>query len=605
MLQTAPNFRVIRWICLAAFAALLLGVAGRAPNIAELLVRGGGDDLMRLQQVRDWLAGQSWFDTTQYRLLPPEGVSIHWSRYVDLGLAAILVPASWIFSQTAAEHLAVILWPTLLGCLAILVIGPANNRLFGPAAAIGALVTFLTWGKLGGQFAAGRIDHHNVQILCATAVFYLSVLPGRRWVLGALAGAMTALCLAVGLEMLPCLAVIWGMMVLRHAFAEPDMGKWLVGFCLVFAVAAPLLLAGQTAVAGWWINHCDVLAPPLLSLAAVGIAASLAPVVLARALPHPAGRILVALAVLAVGLWLAAPLLQPCLAGPYANASPEVRTFISTRIDEALSAATLLELRPRSLLRIMLPPVVIALLSLGATWLMRGRLARGQGIALIQAFAVVGVGFSLALMQNRAANLMTPALPLLAGFLLHAFATLPRDHRLRGAAALVLLLAIPAVVETATRMIRLSPAQVALDEGENGQSLKPKAAFCRDSTVMAEIASLPKSLVFASGNIGPAILVYTPHSITSAWYHRSSTVFHNGDIAFGSRKLLADALAASGAEHLVFCGGVTEAKLITQLDQDGWPDWLVEVTGDRKAIRIFRIDAAALAQEIVTETGTP
>jgi len=29
------------------------------------------DDTMRLLMVRDFLAGQSWFDTTQYRFLPP------------------------------------------------------------------------------------------------------------------------------------------------------------------------------------------------------------------------------------------------------------------------------------------------------------------------------------------------------------------------------------------------------------------------------------------------------------------------------------------------------------------------------------------------------
>ncbi|OYW62342.1 MAG: hypothetical protein B7Z31_01275, partial [Rhodobacterales bacterium 12-65-15] len=87
--------RAIWWIVLVAVLVLLINVARRAPEISELLAGGGGDDLMRLQQVRDWLGGQSWFDTTQYRILPPEGVSIHWSRYVDLGIAAFLVPASW------------------------------------------------------------------------------------------------------------------------------------------------------------------------------------------------------------------------------------------------------------------------------------------------------------------------------------------------------------------------------------------------------------------------------------------------------------------------------------------------------------------------------
>lgn len=72
-----PN-RWIWLICLAAIAILLLNVARRAVDISDHLASGGGDDLMRLQQVRDWLAGQSWFDTTQYRVQPPEGISIHW-----------------------------------------------------------------------------------------------------------------------------------------------------------------------------------------------------------------------------------------------------------------------------------------------------------------------------------------------------------------------------------------------------------------------------------------------------------------------------------------------------------------------------------------------
>ena len=595
--------RAIWWICLLAILILVINVARRGPLISELLVSGDGDDLTRLQQVRDWLAGQSWFDTTQYRLLPPEGVSIHWSRYVDLGIAAFLVPASWFLSQTQAEHVAIILWPTFLGCLAVAMIGYSNNRLLGPAAAIGALVTFLTWGKLGGEFAAGRIDHHNVQILCATTVFYLSLLPGRRWLLGAMAGAMTALCLVVGLEMLPCLAVIWGMMVLRHAFAEEGVDQWLIGFCLAFAVAAPVLLAGQTPMSGWWVNHCDVLAPPLLGLAAIGIVASLVPVVFARALPHPAAQIGVSLAITGGGLWLAAPLLLPCLAGPYAGATPEVRMIIESRINEALSADILWNIRPELLLRILMPPAVIGLLALGAAWLWRGRIQRPLGIALIQSFVVLGVGFAFALIQIRAANLMTPALPLLAGFLVHAFTAIPRDHRLRAPAALILMLAIPAVLESAARLIGGPPEMPVLAAYSDPASViaaSVSIAFCRNEAAMAEIATLRTSVVFSSGNLGPAILVYTPHSITSAGYHRSAAAFHNGAVAFDSRDLLQQALASSRADYLVICVGFAEERFIDSLSTDGWPDWLVEVTGDRQKVRLFKVEKAALSQETAT-----
>ena len=595
----SKTVRPIWWICLGAILILLLNVIRRLPEMPELFASGDGDDLVRLQQVRDWLAGQSWFDTTQYRILPPEGISIHWSRYVDLGITAFLLPASWLMSQTEAELAAIILWPTLLGCLMVLVIGHANNRLLGPAAAVGALVTFLTWGKLGGEFATGRIDHHNIQIFAATAIFYLALLPGRRWRLGALAGALTAFSLAIGLEMLPFLAVIWGLMVLRHAFAEPGADRWLLGFCLGFAIAAPVLLAGQTPMSGWWVSHCDVLAPPVLGLAAIGIVATLAPVILGRVLPHPAARILLALAITAAGLWLAAPLLLPCLSGPYAQSSEEVRSIIELRITEALSAATLWQTRPELLLRVLMPPVVIVGLALGAAWLMRDRITRPHATALIQSFVVLVAGFVFAVVQIRAANLMTPALPFLAGFLLHAFMAIPRENRLRAPAALVLLLAIPAVVETGAQTIGgppKLPTQTADGTPDSSVADTISIAYCRDAAAMAEIASLPQSVVFSSLNLGPAILVYTPHAITSASYHRSTAAFHNGIGAFASLEKLRDALAASRADYLVLCAGSSDEVVLSSPRATALPDWLTEVTADRQSIRVFKVEKPALTQ---------
>ncbi len=592
---------MIWWICIGAVAILFLNVVRSLPLISEILMIGDVDDLMRLQQVRDWLAGQGWFDTQQYQILPPEGISMHWSRYVDLGIAAFLVPASWLLPPAQAELAAVILWPTFLGCLMLLVIGHANNRLMGLGAAIGGLVAFLTWGKLGGEFAAGRIDHHNVQILTATAIFYLSVMPGRPQILGAMAGALTAFSLAVGLEMLPFLAVIWGMMVLRQAVAEEGAGTWLIGFCVAFAVAAPVLLAGQTAVPNWSIPYCDVLAPPILALAAIGIVATLAPVFLAGTIRHPVARIILSLAIVAAGLWLAAPLLGPCLAGPYADAAPEVRTIIETQVTEALSASILLQTRPELFFRIMMPAVVIGVLALAAAWYLRAGISRSLGIALIQSFVVLVVGIAFALVQIRAANLMTPVVPLLAGFLVHAFARIPGTSRLRIPAVVILLLATPAVVEALSRKVA-GPASVSAMVGESvaraGLADSVSIAYCRTEGAMEEIASLPKSVVFSSMNLGPAIVVYTQHSATSAGYHRSTAAYTNGVFAFQNRNNLHRALSSSRADYLVVCVGAGEERAITRLEAEGWPDWLQDVTGDRREVRAFRIDKVALASDL-------
>jgi hypothetical protein len=95
------------WLCPA-------GAERSLQQIGALTVSADGDDQMRLVQVRDWLAGQGWFDTRQHRVLPPDGISMHWTRYVDLGIAAILTVASPLLAPEAAERATVILGPAFL-----------------------------------------------------------------------------------------------------------------------------------------------------------------------------------------------------------------------------------------------------------------------------------------------------------------------------------------------------------------------------------------------------------------------------------------------------------------------------------------------------------
>ncbi|WP_430984524.1 hypothetical protein, partial [Escherichia coli] len=52
------------------------------------------DDMMRLQQIRDWIAGQGFSDLAQHRLGWGAGLEMHWSRLPDL------LPATFIVSLT-------------------------------------------------------------------------------------------------------------------------------------------------------------------------------------------------------------------------------------------------------------------------------------------------------------------------------------------------------------------------------------------------------------------------------------------------------------------------------------------------------------------------
>src|SRR6185503_6098456 len=97
---------LVVWLAVAA-TLLIHGFAALPEGVST-------DDAMRLVEVRDWLAGQDWFDLTQHRLSPPTGVAMHWSRLIDLPLAALILAGDGLFGRVGAERLALAVWPLLL-----------------------------------------------------------------------------------------------------------------------------------------------------------------------------------------------------------------------------------------------------------------------------------------------------------------------------------------------------------------------------------------------------------------------------------------------------------------------------------------------------------
>ncbi|MDB5531759.1 MAG: hypothetical protein JWO28_74, partial [Hyphomicrobiales bacterium] len=83
------------------------------------------DDALRLVQVRNFLAGNGWFNLHEPRLGLPPGYESHWSRLIDAGLAGFFLFFR-LFADTAmAERLMGVAWPllwlipTLVGVAAI------------------------------------------------------------------------------------------------------------------------------------------------------------------------------------------------------------------------------------------------------------------------------------------------------------------------------------------------------------------------------------------------------------------------------------------------------------------------------------------------------
>ena len=90
------------------------------------------DDAMRLVEVRDFLAGQGWFDMMQYRLGLDGGTLMHWSRFIDLPIASLILFFRMFFSPEGAEAAALTVWPLMLVLPLMVFMGLAGRRVAQP-----------------------------------------------------------------------------------------------------------------------------------------------------------------------------------------------------------------------------------------------------------------------------------------------------------------------------------------------------------------------------------------------------------------------------------------------------------------------------------------
>ena len=200
--MTAPNGRAVPWsgvlVIWLVTSLAMLGILWGRLDVASF---SDADDALRLQQVRDWLAGQSWFDVTQYRVAPPAGVPMHWTRIVDLPIAALIVMLRPLLGTAQAEVIASIAVPLLTLLATMMLAANLAARRFGPQAGLVAalLVTFAL--PVSIRMMPLRIDHHAWQYFLALAAFgsITGGRPGRG-------GALAALC-----------AARWGAVAAPHA----------------------------------------------------------------------------------------------------------------------------------------------------------------------------------------------------------------------------------------------------------------------------------------------------------------------------------------------------------------------------------------------------
>ena len=309
------------------------------------------DDAMRLVEVGDLIGGQGWFDVFQYRMDPPGGTSMHWSRLIDAPLAGLILLLKPLLGMHDAQALTLYFWPMLLFAVALALIAAIARQMSNSTApVIAAVVLAVLSAPALVHFRAGAIDHHNAQIVLLLALVLMTAQIEQSAIKAALGGLMASLSLAIGIEMLPAIAAIglavFGLFVWRGAPVARQVGAFGAGLAASSLLLAPALLPLSSLTA----PVCDAFGGPVLLLT-VGGGISLMLMVRIDGYQSTLRMRTVSgatLAIVLVGSFLV--LFSGCIASPFGHLDPIVISLWVNNIGEAISFARMLQLFPEKLL---------------------------------------------------------------------------------------------------------------------------------------------------------------------------------------------------------------------------------------------------------------
>ena len=582
---------------------LVLAVAGALGSLLLSLTKGsnklldsGGDSdsLMRLVQIRDLLAGQGWFDLTQYRMGPAGGFEMHWSRLVDAPVAILLRLAAMMTGDTTrAEMIVAYLWPGLLLAICLFLLIRAARRIGGSEPAFPAAMLGLAALHFMGIFAPGSFDHHNVQLaLILGAVAALAGGSGMR--AGLLAGIAAAASLAVGMETAPLVAAIGAVVALAFLIRGTAEAPLALGFGAGFAAGAALASLATLPPSRWLTVACDAWSGGQAGTAVIA-GAGLAVVAMTPSLGSSLPRRFAALSALAIALALyAVAALPACLADPYAGLDPLLRRYWLDWVTEAQGAAGMIAGNPGEAAGYYVTPL-IAMMVMGAA-VVRGA---GRRNALVVGL-VLATAFAVSIWQVRGAMFSVPlAIIPLAAMIARARTAAARGGGAKAALMLAAAWLVSFNIAWNMGVARLSAA-VSGRSGAMIEDASMSSGSCYRAATYAGLAELEPASVLAISNLGAPILLATGHRVMSGPYHRNV----EGNLA-ALRALTGEPDTARtiiddyGIELVVHCPGNSETKvlasefprgLLAAMEDGHVPAWLAPV-GDAAdgALRIFRV----------------
>jgi hypothetical protein len=499
------SVRRFPWLLLMA-AWLVIGI-GLTIGFRDLVLTGylaDSDDYIRLQQVRDLMAGQSWFDLAQHRIHPPAGLPMHWSRLVDVPLLLFIVPLQPLFGAHAAEMAALVGAPLLTLLVLLLAVAAMVRRLIGfnvQTLLIGLLFAIMPLHVLM-QIHPGRIDHHGWQIALAAAVI-AALLDERPQRSGALAGVFTALFLTISVEGAPFAVAALGTVSLLWIFSK-ESGQRLVRFAQSLAVTSIVATAVFAPAVRWSELRCDAVMPGhLATLVTFALTATLAVRFSeGRGLAMRGAALMIASGLAVLAMWSVAP---QCLADPYGTMDPLVRRIWFDSVQEGLPVW---KQGGSGAIAAMAFPV-IGLIGAVIAW--RERRTRGWLVAVLLGFMTLLTG---ALVFRAAGIAQIAALP---GAVILVETAMGWGARRKTMLARVVLQAV--VVIAPSPLGPLVAAAAIIPETAVPQT-KGAPVKCDINCAVRRLDQLPPTQLMNPIDLGPPIVAWTHHGVYVASYHR-------------------------------------------------------------------------------------
>lgn len=567
-MAAAPSRLDRQDIVVALALALLLVLAGTLRGWTDLaaLRLPDTDDMVRLQQIRDWIAGQAFGDLAQHRLGPAPGIEMHWSRLPDLAPAAIIIVLAPILGTHGAEIAAVILWPLVLFAAALLLVA-GIARALGVSGALAATIGALAYPATT-LFLPGRIDHHGFQLVLLLVVVR-SLVGAGSLVGGAAAGVAIAASLVIGLETAPLLAIG----ACAAALSWINGGKRTQARLCGLAAALILCLAAAAAAlrtSGWGYPACDGFTRESWRAAQAGALALGVLALTGFVVPGARGRAAAAVVAGGAGLTAALLLSKGCL-HPYGAVDPLLARIWLANVEEAqpLLAAPLSDAVGYAGL------MLAGVLATAAAW----KRERDSRWAILLAIQLGALALTFAQIRGAYAGAMLAA-PGLAALVVQA-----RRHGTVSVAG--------AWLGSAGMVYPLAAAHAFA-----GPVATESAPGCDRAALLAALDHLPKGTLLSSIDLGAEAIAATPHRALAGPYHRNTA---------GNRAVYAifledasraqEAARAMRVDYLALCpGDLTEAgaapsaSLAAALRGGTPPHWLtrVPVKGGALLFRVIR-----------------